>query len=204
MKLRKFLRCLYVMISLGMSRYGPMISRNNSLCARLNSHFQAKNNPIRSESSSTYSTSHFWTHLWGLHIAPKVNVLENVQQYPPYTKKSITEDHFNIAMLCHMLGSEEDILHTFLQCQIATEIWLNSNFLHLVNLFLSQVSHQAIIELIIGWPACDNAWFAYFLWYIWNSRNNILFQNTPPVSLTNYFTSYKFLERVLTGAPHNS
>ncbi|KAI5682389.1 hypothetical protein M9H77_03617 [Catharanthus roseus] len=111
--------------------------------------FQAKNNPDGNGRSSTSSTSHFWTHLMYNNIL--------------LTWKNLSERITSTSLCCAIcLGSGEDILQVFFY----TEIWLNSDFSHLVNLFLSQVSYHAILEQMIGWPTYDSSWFAYFLCFL--------------------------------------
>ncbi|KAI5661614.1 hypothetical protein M9H77_20937 [Catharanthus roseus] len=83
---------------------------------------KTKNNSDGSGCSSTSTTLHFWTHLWGLHTAPKTTLIL------PY------------CALCP--GSEEDILHVFFRCRVATKTWLNSDFSHLVNFFLCQALYK--------------------------------------------------------------
>ncbi|KAI5661195.1 hypothetical protein M9H77_20518 [Catharanthus roseus] len=142
----------------------------------------SKNNPTGSESSSTSSTSRFWTHLWGLHTAPKVKLfLWRLYNNILPTRKNLSWRITSISPCCAMCPkSEEDILHIFFRCRIATETWSNLDFSRLVNLFLSPMTHQAILEQMISWPAHDSARFAYFLCCIWNCRNNMIFQHIPP------------------------
>ncbi|KAI5666768.1 hypothetical protein M9H77_16621 [Catharanthus roseus] len=133
--------------------------------------FQAKNNPTRSKSSSTSSTSLFWTHLWGLDTAPKVKVfLWRLYNNILPTRKNLSQRITSISQCCAMCPkNEEDILHTFLQCRIARETWLNSDFSHLVNLFLRTAPYQVILEKMISWAAHDSSQFAYLLCCIWST-----------------------------------
>lgn len=74
-------------------------------------------------------------------------------------------------------------MYFFFLCQVAEETWLRSNFSHFVSFFQSLVTPQAILKRMFGWLAFDSSRFAYILWCIWNSINNMIFQNTPPVLL---------------------
>ncbi|KAI5649120.1 hypothetical protein M9H77_35125 [Catharanthus roseus] len=84
---------------------------------------RAKNNPTGSESSSTSSTSHFYTNLWGVYTAPKVKVFlwrlyNNI--FP--TRKNLSKRITTISPCCAMCpADEEDVLHIFFHCRIATE-----------------------------------------------------------------------------------
>ncbi|KAI5675866.1 hypothetical protein M9H77_06816 [Catharanthus roseus] len=101
---------------------------------------KAKNNPYGSESSSASSTSHFLTHLWGLHTISKLRMfLRRMYNNILPTRKNLSRKITSILPCCAIYpGNMEDILHIFFQCRVAIKIWLNSDFSHFVNLFLSQ------------------------------------------------------------------
>lgn len=75
-------------------------------------------------------------------------------------------------------------MHVFFGCRVANEIWLNSFFLHLMGMFMGpQVTLPSILGYMLEWLAKESSRFAYILWGIWNSINNMLFQQKAPNSL---------------------
>ncbi|KAI5675840.1 hypothetical protein M9H77_06790 [Catharanthus roseus] len=75
--------------------------------------------------------------------------------------------------VCRPKNHVEDIEHVFFQCWLLEETWLHSPFSRLLGMLYG--SATAVLERMMEWLSSYSSRFSYFIWYIKNGTNNLIF-----------------------------